>query len=147
MRQRQRRHDAWAIYGYPIYEALEAGHAQVLRTAAGILSGNYLIGASPAALADPTLRAAIGDYVGCVRRTYDWVEANKPAWSRALAQTVQVKQSYIDDELYHESQFERITKLDDGVVASAQAVDDIFSKAGLLPTGVDVQPYFEYGII
>ena len=139
--------DAWAIYGYPIYEALEAGHAQVLRTAAGILSGNYLIGASPVALADPALRAAIVDYVGRVRRTYGWVEANKPAWSKALAQTIQVKQSYIDDELYHESQPERITKLDAGVVASAQAVADTFSKVGLLPAGVDVQPYFEYGVI
>ena len=139
--------DAWAIYGYPIYEALEAGHAQVLRTAAGILSGNYLLGASPVALADPARRAAIVDYVGRVRRTYEWTEANKPAWSKALAQTIQVKQSYIDDELYHESQPGRITKLDAGVVASAQAVADTFSKARLLQAGVDVRPYFEYGVI
>ncbi|MDR3505503.1 MAG: ABC transporter substrate-binding protein [Acidocella sp.] len=139
--------DAWAIYGYPIYEALAAGHAEVLRTAQGILSGNYLLGASLAALADSALRASIVDYVGRVGRTYGWAEANKPAWSKALAQTIQVKQSYIDYELYHESQPERLTKLDDGVVASTQAVADTFSKAGLLPTGVDVKPYFDYSII
>lgn len=139
--------DAWAIYGYPIYEALAAGHAEVLRTAQGILSGNYLLGASPAALADPALRASITDYVGRVGRTYDWAEAHKPAWGKALAQTIQVKQSYIDDELYHESQPERVAKLDDGAVASAQSVADTFAKAGLLPAGVDVKPYFECGII
>jgi hypothetical protein len=93
------------------------------------------------------LRASIADYVGRLGRTYVWAEANKPAWSKALAQTIQVKQSYIDDEIYHESQPERLTRLDSGVVASAQAVSDTFGKVGLLPAVVDVSPYFEYGII
>lgn len=45
--------DAWAIYGYSVPLAKQAG-ARVLRTAADILSGNYPYFASPAPLADPT---------------------------------------------------------------------------------------------
>lgn len=139
--------DAWAIYGYPIYQALASGKARVLRTAQGILSGNYLIGAAPAALADPAQRANIVDYTKRVQRTYQWVEANKPAWANALAQVTQIKPAFIDDEIYHQSQPYRIAPLNGEVIASAQQVADTFAKAGLLPSGVDVRPYFQPGVI
>ena len=123
------------------------GRARVLRTALGILSGNYLLGVSPAALADPVQRANIIDYTARVKRTYEWVETNKPAWKAALAQATQVKPAYIGDEIDHQSQPTRIAPLNDQVVASAQSVADTFAKVGLLPAGVNVRPYFEFGII
>jgi sulfonate transport system substrate-binding protein len=139
--------DGWAIYGYPIYQALANGHARILRTALGILSGNYLLGAAPAALQDPVQRANIIDYTKRVQRTYQWVEAHKAAWVAAKAQATQVKAEYIGDEVYHASQPTRIAPLDDQVIASAQSVADTFSKVGLLPAGVNVRPYFETGVI
>lgn len=139
--------DAWAIYGYSVYEALSRGDLHVLCTAAGVLSGNYLLGATPAALADPALRPAIVEYTHRLGRAYDWAEAHKPAWGAALARTIQVKPAYINDALYHESQPDRVAPLDAGVIVSAQAVADTFAKAGLLPSGVDVRPYFDGSVI
>ncbi len=139
--------DAWAIYGYAIEEALAAGNARVLRTAQGILSGNYLLGAAPAALSDPGLRPALADYVARVGRTYTWAEAHKSQWEAALATTIQVKPEYVRAELEHQSQPDRVVPVDDAAIASAQAVADTFAKVGLLPGGTDVRGYFDTSLI
>jgi len=139
--------DAWAIYGYAIEEAKAADGARVLRTAQGILSGNYLLGASPAALADPALRPVIADYVARVGRTYAWLEAHKPQWETALGTVIQVKPAYVRAELEHQSQPDRIVPVDEASIASAQAVADTFAKVGLLPSGTNVRSYFDTTLI
>lgn len=139
--------DAWAIYGYPIYQALESGHARVLRTAEGILSGNYLIGASPNALADPELRPVIADYVERTRRSYAWAEAHKSNWISELGKVIPVKPAYIEDEIGHENQPEQATKIDAAAIQSTQLVADTFVKVGLLPPGVDVKLFFDSSLI
>lgn len=139
--------DAWAIYGYSIQEALAAGQARVLRTANGILSGNYLLGASPAALRDPGLRPAVADYVARVSRAYAWSETHKHEWETALAATIQVKPDYVRAQLEHESQPDRVVPVDEAAIASAQAVADTFAKVGLLPHGTDVRGYFDTSLI
>lgn len=139
--------DAWAIYGYAIEEALATGNARVLRTAKGILSGNYLLGSSPNALADPALRPVLADYVGRIARSYAWAEAHKTQWESALAAAIQVKPEYVKAQLEHESQPERVVKVDVAAIASAQAVADTFAKVGLLPAGTNVSPYFDPTLI
>jgi len=135
--------DAWAIYGYAIQFALAEGNARVLRTAVGILSGNYLVGAAPAALADPQQRAAIADYLQRVGKGYAWTEANKPQWTAALAPVINVPPSFVQAEFAHESQPYRLVPIDDAAIASAQLVADTFVKAGLIAQSVNVAPYFD----
>ncbi len=136
--------DAWAIYGYAIQFALAEGNARVLRTAEGILSGNYFVGASPAAIADPGLHAAIADYLQREAKGFAWLEAHKAQWCAALSPVIKVPLPFVQSEFFHESQPSRLVAVDDAAIASAQQVADTFTKAGLLPAKVDVAPFFDH---
>jgi sulfonate transport system substrate-binding protein len=135
--------DAWAIYGYAINFALAAGNARVLRTAKGILSGNYFIGVAPAVLTDTNLRPVVADYLQRISKGFAWLEANKQQWCEALAPVIKVPLPFVEDEFYHESQPSRLVPVDDAAIASAQQVADTFVKAGLISAQVDVAPYFD----
>jgi sulfonate transport system substrate-binding protein len=135
--------DAWAIYGYAIDFAIAQDGARVLKNAVGILSGNYLVGARPGALQDALLRAAISDYLGRLRRSYDWSESHKSAWAPILARAVNVPVSFISQGLATESQRYQLAAIDPSAIASCQDVADVFAKAKLLPRAVDVAPYFD----
>jgi len=135
--------DAWAIYGYAINFALADGSARVLRTARGILSGNYFVGASPAAIADPKLRPAIADYLVRLAKGYQWTETHKEQWCEALSTVIHVPLPFVQAQFFHESQPEAVVPITDAAIASAQQVADTFVKAGLIPAQVDVAPYFD----
>jgi sulfonate transport system substrate-binding protein len=135
--------DAWAIYGYAIQFALAEGNARVLRTAEGILSGNYFIGVAPEVLTDAHLRPAVADYLQRVSKGFAWLEANKQQWCEALAPVIKVPLPFVEDEFYHESQPSRLVPVDDAAIASAQQVADTFVKAGLISASVNVAPYFD----
>jgi len=135
--------DAWAIYGYAINFALADGQARVLRTAQGILSGNYHIGVAPPVLTNPALRAATADYLGRVAKSYAWLEANKNTWCSVLAPVIHVPLPFVQAQFFHESQPDKLIPVDDAAIVSAQAVADTFNKAGLLPKPVNVAPYFD----
>jgi sulfonate transport system substrate-binding protein len=135
--------DAWAIYGYAINFALADGSARVLRTAKGILSGNYLIGASNAALKNPLRRAAAADYLVRVAKGYQWVEANKQQWCEALSPIIKVPLPFVQAQFFHESQPFHVVPVDAAAIVSAQHVADTLVKAGLIAGQVDVAPYFD----
>jgi sulfonate transport system substrate-binding protein len=135
--------DAWAIYGYAIDFAIAQDGARVLKNAVGILSGNYLIGARPAALQDAALHAAIADYLGRLRRSWDWAESHKPLWAPIVARTVDVPVKFIAQDLASESQAYQLVPISDGAIASCQDVADVFAQAGLLPHPVSVTPFFD----
>jgi len=136
--------DAWAIYGYAIDFALAEGHARVLRTAAGILSGNYFVGVAPEVLSDPGLRPAVADYLVRVSKGFTWLEANKQTWCAALAPVIKVPLPYVQSEFLHESQPSRLVPIDDAAIASAQQVAETFAKINLLPPDVNVAPFFDH---
>jgi sulfonate transport system substrate-binding protein len=135
--------DAWAIYGYPIYFAQAQDGARILKTALGVLSGNYHIGARPAVLQNPLLRAATADYLLRLRRAYDWAESHKPAWSATLAATINVPEKFVRAALDGESQPARVVGVDRAAVVSCQDVADVFAAARMLPSHVDVATYFD----
>jgi sulfonate transport system substrate-binding protein len=135
--------DAWAIYGYPIYFTEAEDGARVLRTAAGVLSGNYHIGAAPAALADVKLRAAIVDYLHRLQRAYAWAEGHKPEWATRLAAVIGVPERFVRTGLEDESQPPTVVGIDPGAIASCQDVADVFTAGGMLPGHVDVAPLFD----
>ena len=135
--------DAWAIYGYPIYFSEAQDGARVLKTALGVLSGNYHIGARPAVLTDAPMRAAIADYLHRLQRAYDWTEAHKAEWSTILSGTIGVPPRFVRAALDGESQPPRLAAVDAAAIASCQDVADVFAAGHMLPAHVDVSPYFD----
>ena len=134
--------DAWVIFGVIIYQAREAG-ARVLTTAQGILSGNYLITASAAALDDPLRLAAIGDYVRRYRQVFDWINADGVRWARARAQATGIKQAYYEQEFRERSTPSVLQPISAEAIASQQTVADTFAAAKIIPAAVKVKPLWD----
>jgi sulfonate transport system substrate-binding protein len=131
--------DAWAIYGYSVPLARQGG-ARVLRTAEGILSGNYLYFARPAALQDPRTAAAIADYLRRISRAFVWIDGHKAEYAAAQSRLLNVPEDTIRAVLDGVSQPRRLARGDDAAVASHQDVADEFARLGLLPAGTRVAP-------
>jgi sulfonate transport system substrate-binding protein len=74
--------DAWIIYGVIVQQARQAG-ARVLRTALGILSGNYLVAAAVKALDDDAQAPGLGDYLGRYAKVIEWINADGARWAQA----------------------------------------------------------------
>ena len=134
--------DAWAIYGYSVPIAREAG-ARELRNARGILSGNYLFFASPDALADPARRAAIADHLARLSRAYRWIDDHTAELAAAQSKLLNVPEGVIRSLLENVSQKRRLVAPDAAAIASHQAVAEDFAALGLLPKGVDVAPLWD----
>ena len=134
--------DAWAIYGYSVPLAVNAG-ASVLTTARGFLSGNYLNIAAPATLADPARRAAMVDLLVRIGRAYAWIDGHHAEYAQAEAAALNVPKAAIRSLVDHVSQPRRLTAPTDADVASQQQVADTFAAAGVLPRAVDVTPMWD----
>lgn len=135
--------DAWAIYGFPIQRAIATEGARILRTANGILSGNYLIAAHVDALADPEKSRIIGDYLGLVQKAFDWAVTNQDEWATIVAKEIGVPRAYVVDQFRRKSANYELRPVTDAAIASQQQVADIFHKAGLIPKPVDVRPLWD----
>ena len=135
--------DAWAIYGFPIQRAIATEGARVLKTALGILSGNYLISAHVDALANPELSAIIGDYLGLVRKGYAWAAAHQDEWAGIVAKDIGVPKAYVVDQFRHKSSAFELRPVTEEAIKSQQQVASVFEKAGLLPKPVDVRSLWD----
>jgi sulfonate transport system substrate-binding protein len=135
--------DAWAIYGFPIQRAIATEGARILRTANGILSGNYLIAAHVDALADPEKSRIIGDYLGLVQKAFGWAVANQDEWATIVAKEIGVPRDYVVDQFRRKSANYELRPVTDAAIASQQQVADVFHKAGLIPKPVDVRPLWD----
>ena len=129
--------DAWAIYGYSVPLAKQAG-ARVLRTAAGILSGNYPYITSPAALADPARRTAIAAHLAKIGRAFHWIDDHHAEYAAAQARIIGVPETPIRELLDGASQPRRLAAPDDAAIASEQQVADVFYRAKVIPRHVDM---------
>jgi sulfonate transport system substrate-binding protein len=134
--------DAWVIYGVIVYQAREAG-ARVLTTGLGRLSGNYLITAAKEALDDPIRLQAIGDYVRRYKKVFEWINADGERWARVRSEATGVKAAYYVQEFKERSAPSQLTAINDAAIASQQAVADAFTKAGVVPTKIDVRPLWD----
>jgi sulfonate transport system substrate-binding protein len=135
--------DAWAIYGFPIQRAIATEGARILKTALGILSGNYLVAAHVDALADPVLSKAIGAYLAYLKQGFAWAAAHQEAWAGVIAADIGVPKRYVDDQFRRKSDVYELRPVTDAAIASQQQVADVFRKAGLLPRPVDVRPLWD----
>ncbi len=135
--------DAWAIYGFPIQRAIATEGARILKTALGILSGNYLISAHVDALADPELSAIIGNYLGLVKQAYAWAKAHQSEWADIVAKDIGVPKDYVVDQFRRKSASFDLRPVTEEAIKSQQEVASVFEKAGLLPKPVDVRALWD----
>lgn len=135
--------DAWAIYGFPIQRAIATEGARVLRTALGVLSGNYIISAHVDAFADPAKVAIIGKYLRLVRQAYAWSSAHEDAWAKIVAREIAVPLEYVQDQFRRKSGPFALRPVTPAAIASQQAVADVFSAASLIPRRVDVRSLWD----
>lgn len=134
--------DAWIIYGVIVQQARRVG-ARVLRTALGILSGNYVIAASAKALDDDVRRRAIADYLGRYAKVIDWINADGERWSQARAAATGVPAEDYLREFKERSAPLKLARVTPAAIASQQNVADTFAAAGLIPGKVDVAPLWD----
>ncbi|MGY2374545.1 ABC transporter substrate-binding protein [Pseudomonas sp. SDO524_S393] len=135
--------DAWVIYGVFIQLAKFRSGARVLKTALGYLSGNYLIGARPAALQDPLRVTAIQDYLQRQARTLEWMNNNPEPWAAKSAQLLGVDKAVFLDMYNSRSQPYKLREVNDAAIASQQEVADLFFNAGVLSERLDVSPLWD----
>ena len=135
--------DAWAIYGFPIQRAIATEGARILRTAYGILSGNYLVSAHVDALADPDKAAIIREYLALVQQGFGWAAAHQDEWAGIVAQDIGVPRDYVLDQFRRKSATYELRPVTPQAIGSQQQVADVFFKAGLVPKRVDVRPLWD----
>jgi len=135
--------DAWAIYGFPIQRAIATEGARILRTAYGILSGNYLAAAHVDALADPDKAKIISTYLGLVQRAFGWAAAHQDEWARVVSQDIGVPLAYVQDQFRRKSATYELRPVTPDAIASQQEVADLFYAQKLLPKRVDVRPLWD----
>lgn len=135
--------DAWAIYGYPIQQAVATQGARVLKTALGFLSGNYLLVATNDALNDPARSDRIGQYLTLLRKGFAWAKANEAAWITIVARDIGVPEAYVRDEFARRSDTLELRPVTPQAIASQQSVADVFAQGKLIPHSVDVKPLWD----
>jgi len=131
--------DAWAIYGFPIQRAVATEGARVLKTAYGILSGNYPIVAHHDALADSEKAKMIGEYLLSLSKGLKWARANESQWAGLVAQDIGVPKAYVDEQFKNKSAPFQLRAVTPAAIASQQEVADLFVAQKLLPKPVDVR--------
>jgi len=135
--------DAWAIYGFPIQRAIATEGARILRTANGILSGNYLVAAHVDALADSERVKIIGEYLTLLKRGFAWAVENRDQWAGIIATDIGVPKEYVVDQFRRSTAPYSLQPVTKETIASQQQVANVFQKAGLLPKPVDVRPLWD----
>ncbi|WP_322777845.1 ABC transporter substrate-binding protein [Frankia sp. Cas4] len=135
--------DALATYGNAVITAKQRG-ATTLGSGEKILSGNYAYEATPKAIADQAVHAAIADFLGRQQKAYAWSRAHPDDWAKITAE--QTKQPVAQAlETFNNGEAQRPTRLvptSPATTASAQDVADVFIKAELLKSKVNVADYF-----
>ncbi|MFD2427827.1 hypothetical protein ACFSUK_05585 [Sphingobium scionense] len=114
-----------------------------MRTADGILSGNYLVSAHVDALADPAKAAIIREYLALVQQGFGWAAAHQEQWAGIVAQDIGVPRDYVLDQFRRKSATYELRPVTPEAIGSQQQVADVFFKAGLVPKRVDVRPLWD----
>ncbi len=135
--------DAWAIYGFPIQRAIATEGARILKTAYGILSGNYLVAAHVDALADPDKAKIIAQYLALLQRAYAWAAAHQDEWAGIIAADIGVPVAYVRDQFRRKSATYELRPVTQEAIASQQKVANLFFQQKLLPKAVDVRPLWD----
>lgn len=137
--------DALAGYGNAIITAHQQG-ATVLVSAKDILSGNFMIEATPEAIQDPAKHAAIVDYLSRLDQAYEWTAANPEKWAQIIAVNTHepFEQALITFKEGNVQRANKIKPTSKQAIASEQDVADVFFDAGVLKSKVDVSSFWSH---
>jgi sulfonate transport system substrate-binding protein len=136
--------DALASYGNAIRSAHAKG-AVTLQSAENVLSGDFYWYATPDAIKDPKKHAAILDYLSRFHEANEWARQHPQEWAEAYGPQINQKASdYLKQYQEEEGQIKtRIVPIDDATIASEQDIVNVFSKIGLLKSGIDITSLFD----
>lgn len=129
--------DAWVIFGPAGFLARQATGARILTTGLGRLSGNYVIAASDAAIADPKVHGALADYLVRLQKTYAWSNTHPEEAAALAGRATGLPASVYLQQHKERSAPTQLMAVDAAAVASIQTVADTFAEAGLIPGHVD----------
>jgi sulfonate transport system substrate-binding protein len=135
--------DAWAIYGYNGQIARTQYGARVVKTGVGYLSGNFPVYANPRTLDDARRRAAIGDLLQRLQRSFAWINGNFLAYAKAQSAETRVPVGDLVELFNRRSGDYSLSGVDEAVIRSHQQVADTFGQLGVLDGAADVRPLWD----
>lgn len=123
------------------------GGRWIVRSVAGLYSGNFCISAHPTALADPLKRAAIRDYLRREQATWQWIDRNPERWA-ALSATLSSQPAALFQRLAREaSRPALIVPPAKAAIASLQHVADDLARFALVRDRHDLSALWEPDLI
>lgn len=136
--------DALASYGNAIRSAHTKG-AVTLQAADTVLSGDFYWYATPDAIQDPKKHAAILDYLSRFHEANEWARQHPQEWAEAYGPQINQKASdYLKQYQEEEEQIKtKIIPVDQATISSEQDIVNMFSKVGLLKSGIDITSLFD----
>lgn len=136
--------DALASYGNAIRSAHTKG-AVTLQAADTVLSGDFYWYATPDAIQDPKKHAAILDYLSRFHEANEWARQHPQEWAEAYGPQINQKASdYLKQYQEEEEQIKtKIVPVDQATISSEQDIVNMFSKVGLLKSGIDITSLFD----
>ncbi|WP_436759666.1 ABC transporter substrate-binding protein [Streptosporangium sp. V21-05] len=126
--------DAWAIWDPYTAQAEAQTKARILVDGEGYANGFEFQITGKDTLADPARTAALGDWVGRIRRAHQWANDHQDEWSKVFSELTGLDQGIVSTAIKRSSF--RDLKLAGDVVEREQLVADAFSEAKLIPVPV-----------
>ena len=127
---------AWATFG--VYQAvgLEQGGKLLVDGADGRVSGYGFVGASEEALADPSKKAALADFLRRLGTALEWTSTHQDAYAKAIEAGNGADASVA--RTLASAAYGKVLPITDDVNKTVQDVADLMNGIGVLEPNVDV---------
>ncbi|WP_210586162.1 ABC transporter substrate-binding protein [Streptomyces sp. GESEQ-35] len=129
--------DAWAVWDPYTSQVLQAKQGTVLTTGEGVTNGLSFQVAAPSALQDSKKTAAIEDYLGRLRRAYDWVYDHPDEWAKVWSKETGLPYEVALASVKRTNASRVAVAVDKPLIASEQEIADTFTDLKLIPRQVD----------
>jgi sulfonate transport system substrate-binding protein len=120
----------------PFAEQSEGQHgARILVNGAPIGKTYSFEVASRTALADPAKAAAIRDYLKLIAQAHAWANTHQSVWAQTWSKATGLPLSIMTKAAADDTAV--TVPISSGVIATQQAIANVFTAAGLIPAHVD----------
>jgi sulfonate transport system substrate-binding protein len=132
--------DAWAVWDPFAANNLRQG-AVLVTDGRGLTHALAFDVTTAKALADPARARLLADYLARLARAYAWGNEHPDAWATKYAAITKLEPELARLVLVHFHPL--FVRIDDTLVAEEQDVEDTFAAGGVLPSRLDVKPFFD----